>query len=488
MWERKGEDYWKKKGNQRALLLFQKAAKHVPAYKHFLSKYGVNPQKVRTIKDFHNHVPIMDKQNYILQYSEKDRSWNGEIARHVLSSVSSGTSGLPTFWMRGGYQEYEAAVVHEILFSSLFSVEHVPTLCVVCFPMGIYVSGMATIFPLWVMKMKGYPFTLVPAGNKSDSALVALKRLWKEYQQIILVGHPLFVKRVLEEGKEEGIQWGKRKVGMFFCSEGYSEKWRSYVQRLAGQRGNRVSAFSVYGSSDLLLMGYETPYSVHVRKKLYSNASARKVLGIEDKDGIPLLFQYNPYIRYIESINKELVFTAFTGTPLIRYNMHDVGNVYSYREIEKVFLKNRSTSSLDEKKLPFIWKLPFVTLYGRTGYAVVFYGANIYYEQIRNALDRREYFSQFTGNFLLRTPYTKKMNKKLEIHIELKKGKSCPVSWKREVAEQIFSYLFHHNLEYKDVVSHHKKKDVYPRVQFWEHGSPPYFLSGSKPRFIEFLQ
>jgi len=48
-----------------------------------------------------------------------------------------------------------------------------------------------------------------------------------------------------------------------------------------------------------------------------------------------------------------------------------------------------------------IYSLPFVYLYARSDFAVVFYGANIYPGEIRHALDREELSHWITGKFTM---------------------------------------------------------------------------------------
>ena len=47
---------------KRAISVFKLTAKYVPAYKDFLKKAKINPDKIITIQDF-KQVPIIDKKN-----------------------------------------------------------------------------------------------------------------------------------------------------------------------------------------------------------------------------------------------------------------------------------------------------------------------------------------------------------------------------------------------------------------------------------------
>ena len=64
MLQNKGEEFWIKEGEKKALNLFKKAAKDVPAYKEFLKVHKIDPTKIKTIKDFKN-IPITTKRSII---------------------------------------------------------------------------------------------------------------------------------------------------------------------------------------------------------------------------------------------------------------------------------------------------------------------------------------------------------------------------------------------------------------------------------------
>ena len=47
----KGENFWHKIGEKRALSLFHEAAERVPAYKDFLHEHKIHHADVKTIKE-----------------------------------------------------------------------------------------------------------------------------------------------------------------------------------------------------------------------------------------------------------------------------------------------------------------------------------------------------------------------------------------------------------------------------------------------------
>lgn len=415
--------FWYTLGQQRALNIFHHAARRVPAYQDFLKGHGVDSKKIKTIEDF-TTVPATDKHNYIQAYPLAARSWDGKLDRQSLVAISSGTSGEPTFWPRGGYQEFEQAIIHEVLYRAHFQIHKRRTLMLICFPMGVYVSGIATLIPSWLVAQKYPNLSLVSVGNKQTDILKALANLKDGYEQIALVGHPFIIKDVLETAKREKISLKNHRVGVMCCSESFNEDWRTYVEKLANAK-----IFNTYGSSELLLIGYEMP----------------------SKKG----YWYNPLLRYAEMQNNELLFTAASGVPLIRFNLHDTGSV-----------KNN-----------------IITLQGRSDHTVIFYAANIYPEHIRAALNRKTWYGKLTGKFTMEKTSLRNRDEALTIHIELRSGIKPNKVLTDAIGREVVATLKRINLEYVDITARFGSR-VIPRIVLHPYQEPKYFPLGLKPRYI----
>jgi phenylacetate-CoA ligase len=476
------EDFWVKKGEQKALKVFHAAADRVPAYKDFLKKHKVNPDLVRTIKDFQK-VPLTDKKNYITRYSLVDRMWDGDISSANLIAMSSGTSGEPQYWPRSARQDFEAALIHELIFKYIYEVHKYRTLMVIGFPMGVYVSGIATVLPTWLVSLKKkYPITFASVGTSKAELLKVVQSFQSDFDQIVLFGHPFPIKDLLETGKDNGIDWSQKRVKTFFCSEGFSEAWRSYINSLLGV-DDWQSVISTYGSSEMLLMGHETPMSIMLRNLAEGDPVLRDLLGVQ---GItPSVFQYNPLLRYIENYKQDLVFTSDSGVPLIRFNMKDAGKIIGFNKSKEVLDKNKGAwkQMLRQKSTTPIWQLPFVTLNGRSDHTLVFYAANIYPEHVHEALNHPRFAAEITGKFFMRKDYLSDLEQYLEIHIELRPETKPGKLFKDSLQKHIFEVLKKVNMEYL-FLTEKLDKDLTPRVVVWEYGHEKYFKVGRKPKYL----
>jgi len=457
-------------GSKKALALFHMAAQRIPAYKDFLKKHKVRADGIETAQDF-AQVPPTTKENYIAAYSLKDRSWDGDLSDHRIFAMSSGTSGTPTLWPRGASQESEAALIHDFLFTELLEIDRYRTLLIIGFPMGIYVSGIATAIPAFNVSLDHPNLTIATIGNNKDAILDLVRATGPQFRQVVLIGHPFFLKDVLETGIEQGIDWKTLRTRMLSCSEGFNETWRSYVAQIVGRPAD-TSFFNTYGSSEFLLVGYENPYTIRVRQAAEKDPALNAHLF--DSTVTPNLFQYDPQLRYIETDGHDLLITAKSGIPLIRFNQHDAGSVLSHEYV---------TSIYPTKGSRFPWKLPFVTLTGRSDRTLVFYAANIYPEHISTALEAKEFVPKLTGKFVMRKQYTKHMDQYLEILIELCHHTKADPALAALIQERLVQTLETINMEYL-FLRQNLKKDLVPRIKLRPYQDPEYFKPGLKPRFI----
>ncbi len=357
----KDESFWTEEGSKKALSLFHEAARRVPAYKDFLKRSHVDHARIRTIADF-ERVPIANAENYVARYPLAERCWDGTLPGAQLIATSSGTKGEPKFWPRTVRQEFEQALTHEFLYRTYFESDKRTTLLLIGFPMGIYISGMATLIPSWLVSMGRPGLTVMSVGNNKTEMLRTVKSLSDHYEQTVLVGHPYFIKDVIETGVREGIVWSRKRIGMMFCSEGFTEAWRDYVAKKAGMASS-VRMFNTYGSSEMLLMAYETATSIGIKRLLEEDANLLQAFAHDPV--APQLFQYNPVLRYIESVNGELAFTSASGLPLIRFNLHDRGMVIPLHVAEDTVRAHREKAAdrLFGRRASFSPRLPLVALW-----------------------------------------------------------------------------------------------------------------------------
>lgn len=471
------EEVWQREGERRALYVFHEAARRVPAYKDFLKKHKINPEKVRTIKDF-QVVPWIDKKNYLRRYPLADLSWDGLLHTNQMISVSSGSSGEPFFWPRGLLLEVEVTLLFEVWFHAFFEAHRYKTLFVNSASMGMYIGGPFSLNAVLRIAQKGYRVVVVTPGIELEDCLRILSKIARDYEQIVVVGYPPFIKDILDVGIARGARWKMQRFGLLLAGEGFSEGWRDHVFELVS--ADKKVAISLYGTADAAIVAHETPFSVSLRRLIISERTLSARF-FKDPSRLPSFLQYYPSLRYFEEADGELIFTVGgTGVPLVRYNIHDRGGLVRYSEVLRV--KDREQRTVAKKNS---WSLPFVFLFGRSDFTTTIYGLNVYPENIKAALESQAIRNLVTGKFQMTTEYRRRgFSQHLLIRLELARGKKPNSAFKRLIRKSIVDTLRQVNAEYNKLYESIGARAL-PDIRLHSWGDPRYFALGTKQRWAQ---
>ena len=117
------------------------------------------------------------------------------------------------------------------------------------------------------------------------------------------------------------------------------------------------------------------------------------------------------------------MFTTRPGIPLVRYNIHDRGGVISFDRLLSIVTDHgckplQMLSDYGYRKKD-IWRLPFFYVWGRSDDSVSIYGAFIYAEDIKAAVDHQYISTRTNGNFMMDSIADQDQNPLLQIKIEL---------------------------------------------------------------------
>lgn len=468
-----------KSGAKFALKVFNEAARRVPAYKKFLADHQLNPETIKTIGDFRK-LPLTGKKNYLDKYNLKELCLGGTLRDKYLIDRSSGYGGNPSYWPRLPEEDKGYPLYMENAYRQFFQIDKKPTLMIITLSLGTWVGGEKISWATRQIAIGGKnPFTVITPGINLKETLEIVENLGDYYEQIVIVGYPPFVKRIIDEGGKRGIDWKKINVKLGLGGEGYSEEWREYMGQKIGVKENDLLAISGgYGAADLgMSVGREYPISVLLRKLAYKDEKLAKDLFGQWKP-LPSLCQYNPTSFYIEETDGELVFTAMPAIPVVRYNIHDRGGVISFEEALQTaashgynLLKILTEYGYQKKD---IWHLPFFYVWGRTHGSALLYGVVIYAENVKAALDNPLVSSQATGNFQMETVFDKEQNPRLQVKIELASGVEPNEELKKNFINTITKTLEEQSTEYNRL---HQEmgNEVLPQVTLYKHQDPEIF-------------
>lgn len=466
---------------QHVLDLFYKTALTVPAYKKFLVENNVDISSVQSLKDFQK-LPLISKENYIKKYPIAETCRGGDLSNLDFVSVSSGSTGVPTFWMRDAQDEINISERFEQILTECFVPVAESNLCVICFPLGTWVGGMFTTNCVRFLSMKGYKLTLVTPGNNKEEILRVIKDFAGNFERVILFGYPPFLKDVVDTGIAKGMDWKKYDNKLVMAGESFSEEWRSLMSERLGIKDDLTSFSSMYGTADAGLLANETPLTIKIRKFFASRPElTKKVFG---QSRLSTLCQYDPYSRYFEEHENTLVFTGDNGIPLIRYHISDDGGIYSFEEMITILNEEGFDVLADLKKdYPdlVIRNLPFVYVFGRSMFTLSYFGANIYPENIAIGLESNMVKNLVTGKYVMQILEDIDKNLRFKIVVELVPGTESSEDKKIIICSSILASLLHINSEYKNYVPVEYQT---PLIELKKAGDNECFPVGVKHRYV----
>lgn len=471
-------------GAYRALSLFHQMAARVPAYKDFLASNKFDPESVRSPKDFHT-IPPVDKNNYLRAYPHEMLCWDGSFpsGQWVISSTS-GTTGEPYYFPRGAEQDAQYALMAELYLRDNFQIHKKKTLYIVAFPMGAWIGGLFTYEALRrVAESRKYDLSIITPGIHKQEVINAVRQLGDKFDQIIIGAYAPFLRDIIADGKAEGIDWTALNMGFVFSAEAFSERFRDFVLREVHPNHPLKATLNHYGTVDLGTMAHETPESILVRRTLVEKGMLGHLLPEIRRQ--PTLAQYNPELFYFEQVGRHLYCSAYSGIPLVRYDLKDYGGVIARQRVHEVLasldidINALSTHyAIDDTQV----NLPYVYVYERDDLSVSYYGFLLYPDMIRSALDQDELATLVTGKFSMQVQYSAEGRQHLEIFVELCHTQGRPEDSKQTVQTTIHRTLLQHSSEYRE--THRIVGDaILPIVHLRHYGDPAYFKSGTKQRW-----
>jgi phenylacetate-CoA ligase len=377
-----------------ALELFRGAVRDVPAYPLFLQAAGCEPKSIQSEANF-ARVPPATKDNYHRRHALATLCRHGELSGSDMLAVSSGSTGEPAVWPRFVSDEVGTAFRFEQVLRDAFAADRRRTLAVVCFALGSWVGGMYTTACLRHVAAKGYPLTVVTPGNQKAEILRVLRALGPSFEQVVLCGYPPFLKDVIDSGRADGFDWHAQPVKLVMAGEVFSEEWRSIVCERLGQREPELATASLYGTADGGVLANETPLSIALRRQLAQAPQlARELFG---ESRLPTLCQYDPLHRYFEAVDGELLFSGEGGIPLLRYRILDRGGIHDFETLAARVGGGEALRALEQRGVA-ARRLPFVHVFGRSNFALSFYGANVYPENVAVGIEQPALLAALSGN------------------------------------------------------------------------------------------
>jgi phenylacetate-CoA ligase len=352
------------------------ALRRVPAYRAFVEHAGWRDDPALGPAAWVATLPVTDKETYIRPFPVADRCLDGRLpAVGTQIDESSGSSGTPFNWVRSGR---ELAEVHRSLAQLARRTFSGRIVGINAFSMGAWATGTNVGEAMRLIGIVKSP------GPDIDKILETFEFLGPGYVYVV-TGYPPFLAELLDAGSSRGFDWARFRMYGIVGGEGMSEQLRDRLERAF------IAVYSAYGASDLDIgVAAEFPLSVALRRAAAERPELRRAL-FGDDPRLPMVFQYNPYDYYVETnADRELLVTVnrlALLSPRIRYNIHDQGGRIAFADALATCRAHGVDllSSLPAGS-PRPFRLPFLFVHGRADSTISFMGANIYPEDVEQAL------------------------------------------------------------------------------------------------------
>jgi len=414
----------------RAFAVFYKAKRTCPAYRDFLVQEHYDEKRKWSFAN----VPIMTKENYVKKYSLEDRCYGGKIpAPGTVIDESSGSSGVPNNWVRNEYERDDVKRILQLNYEIIYNDDD----CILlnCFALGPWATGMnvsMSLVDVGILKSIG------PDAKKLENTLT----LFGPKYRYLIFGYPPFLKSWLDTTT---LDLSSYKMNAVVGGEGMSEGLRGFLLKYFN------TVVSSYGASDLEInIGVETELTIALRRLCFENRGlSEKLFGRETP---PMLFQYNAADYVIEtSPDGELLFSILRldgAAPKIRYNLKDLGGVYSYKKLNTSLKENDiAVDDLAKRHGAF----PILFIHGRGDLSVPFYGAKVFPTDIEEIINAHPALLGRINSLQIKTIEDAELKRSLLIHLEKVKTEKDDLPSADELQNIVFSELCRVNQDFREV-------------------------------------
>jgi len=305
---------------ERLLGEFRRAAEQVPAYGMLLAESGVRPIDVRDVWAFSTLCPVLSKVNTFDRFPLPQLCAGGALSDVGEVLTSSGHGGRFSFGVISRAEAAGSAVFVDAALDAAFAVKSRTTLAINCLPMGVGISSDC--------------MTVATTSVREDMAVALVKTFGGGYDQIVLIGDPLFMKRLADHAAEQALDWSQYRVNAVIGEEVFGEHFRSYI----GQCLGTTRILSSFGVAELgLHLCYETAGTLAVARAAAGNpALAGDLFGTTPGEWPPMVLTYDSQRTFIEILDPDprgygrLTISMLDPSrqlPLLRYQTGDVARL-----------------------------------------------------------------------------------------------------------------------------------------------------------------
>ena len=138
---------------------------------------------------------MLSKRNTFKRFPLDQLSVGGRLRDVADVLTSSGHGGRFSFGVISSRRQAVGAQFIDRAFDDAFDITSRKTLAINCLPMGVIFSSRL--------------MTVATTSVREDMAVALVEAFGHHYDQIVLVGDPLFLKRFTDHAAERGVDWSR---------------------------------------------------------------------------------------------------------------------------------------------------------------------------------------------------------------------------------------------------------------------------------------
>ncbi|MCM2266920.1 MAG: hypothetical protein NDI60_04000 [Elusimicrobiales bacterium] len=447
-----------------------RAAAEVPAYSRFLEKAG--PAGPAAGGGRFEDLPATDKASYCLtaSYSELIPA----SARNNINGFfsSSGSSGRPFCWPRA--KDARSSLRLADWLEENFRLGGRPTLAVVALKMDGWTAGLNSSLGLNQLAQEaGFPFMVHCPGADYAQALRTIAQVEGLVERVVVFIYPAAIPYFLGLAEELGVKLPVAKLRFAATGDPFSEAFREHLDGLCGASwpDTALAGFS-YSSADTRVIGSESPASRALARLLHKSEDLRLAFGLGDVS--PNIYPAVPAeeLPLIEEVGGELLFTRWQPVPIVRYNLHDKGELWDWAAARELVLSASIPAELEPLRAEVraaAGAPDLVAVYGRSR-AVYFYGMYLDEAALCAVMERPELAALGAGLFQVSLSGTKAAPR-LSWEIELRGGGADDGRLYRALVAALSEAFPHFGVNYANFLN---KWDKDPAKRIFEINVRPY--------------
>jgi phenylacetate-CoA ligase len=348
-------------GEGKLLKSFHRAARCSPAYRTLLAEAGIDPALIRTPQDFRDQCPVLDKAMTFKRFGARELLAEDIKTRDLASVLTSSGHGGGGFalGLSTRAQLKDTAFTIDLGLDLAFDTDRRRTLLINCLPMGVTFQSDAVC--------------VANVSVREDMACALVNQVGDLFEQIVLCGDPLFLKKVCDHSQDIGLDWRRHRLNVIVGEETFTESFRDYLAGVLGIDPDDPGSGMIGSSMGVGELGLnlfnETRETVALRRACARDPQLReRLLGPTSASmPVPTFMVYSPLRTSVEILyaddngNGDLVVTLLDPAvplPLLRYKTGDRARFVSPAQLKQL------ADAIAPGYLPPA--LPIIALHGRS--------------------------------------------------------------------------------------------------------------------------